>query len=213
MVAGCGIPQITFLAPPQLGSVNILPPAVTFTHDPRNDFEGFRGYEIYYKFYPSVNAQTQFTNDLSSIDVAGPQTVTSVLDQRGFYRIFASGRDTLPAIEISASERGLAFDVSIQFQFTTTGEPAKATWSATGPEAEELVRDQSIFEATEGEIGFPAPDLIPGAHPDLPDDSELDPPAVDMAIVILSYGNDFETFSSVYSQPAVVDELLEIVYQ
>jgi len=214
IAGGCGIPQFSFLAAPELQDSIPLPPAVTFSHDPSNDVDGFRGYEIYYKFYGSENAQTSFANDRASVEAAGPQNATTILRQRGFYRVFAEGSSDIPAIEIGASERALEFDVLIEFQFDAGGEPARATWDATGPESQELVRDQSIFGPSDGEPGFAAADLVPDAHEDVPASSEIGQSGtVDMAVVILSYGIDFDIFSQVYSQPVVVDQLLRIAYQ
>lgn len=191
-----------------------MPPSVTFAHSETNDVDGFRGYEIYYKFYGSADAPTEFDGDRSAIEAAGPQSATAVLRQRGFYRVFALGGATSPAIRIDPSERAVSFDVSIQFQFTATGAPALATWNATGPVEQELVRDQTIFDSSEDEPGFSAADLKPDVHEDMPSSSQIDQPgSLDMGVVLLSYGIDFDIFSPIYSQPVVVDQLLGVSYQ
>ena len=223
-VAGCGIPQISYLAPPIEGTTDTLPPIVRFTHDPLNDRDtvtyGFLGYEIYYKFYASASAQTQFDTDRASVEDAGPGTVVGVLGQRGFDRAYALDRPTRPAIRVEVPEPTdpddppLSVSVTIQFQFTSQADKhAEAQWTVGQAEVQSLIRDQDLLAAREPDLGFRIDDLEPGIHEDLPAATALTGSTISMAVAILAYGIDYNAFAPIYSTAIVADQLLEISYQ
>jgi hypothetical protein len=220
-VVSCGIPTTQFLGAPASSSVDYTvfsPPSVTFAHNVTdNSGENFLGYEIYYKFYAlTVNpSQSDFGTDLSIIRAAAPGTGTSTVENRGFRRIWLAD-DTdgiLPLVSVSSADAAIDFDVQIVFPDKASQlspEPATATFlSATA----ELARQPAAGLAGES---FESDDLSTDPNDsDIPAGIPSTDPAIHMAIVIFAYGTDNTggTFQPLYSNPAMVDQPLEIILQ
>lgn len=211
----CGIPQFIVLQEPEFVAVPVLTNEITLSHDTANDVDDFLGYEIYYKFYDPDGADSAFSSDEAAIATVGPGTAVSVLDQRGFNRVFsASDFGQIPTVKVSAVQRSQSFTFDISFPNSPGSTAAAAAVSTSTPPIEqELVRDVSLV-LTQGE-GF-APADLDYTDPDVPD---IDPPPADdtvpMAVVVVAYGVDFTngTFSQVVSTPLVIPELLEIFFE
>ncbi|MFW5776901.1 MAG: hypothetical protein ACOCZB_06410 [Spirochaetota bacterium] len=215
LAGACGIPQFVFLAPPELGGVNSLPPTVSFSHDEINDIDSFRGYELYYKFYdPNAgDVATAFSADRAAIEAAPPGSVVSTLVARDYLRVYAAGSNAPPALAIRTDERDEPFTVSVVFPDGATIDEAAAAWNTEGPRTVVLLRDQGELGDPTEPVGF-APSDITAADADTP--ATL--PAggtVEMGLAVAAYGIDYitGTFAELYSTAVVADQLLGVSYQ
>ena len=212
-VAGCGIPQFVFLAPPVLGEVTALPPSLTFSHSPDNDTDSFLGYELYYKLYDPNTAETAFAGDRSAIRSASAATVVTTLGARNYRRVHAPGSDLKPVLRVTIAERGQAFTIALAFQQESpTG--GVATWSAGTVREIPLVRDQRFLQPPTP-VGFTASALTPATYPDLPARPEPDAGHFLMGLAVVSYGIDFVagTFGELYSTAIVPEHLFFMRYE
>lgn len=213
LIAGCGIPQFVFIAPPVLGVAEPVERTMTFGHSEDNDLDSFLGYEVYYKFYDPA-ATAAFADDRLAIRNASPGIVTTVLRTRGYRRVHerdATGRRP-PLIPVVGDERRQRFSVLLEFhQDPPTG--AVASWSVVEPRRVELVRDPAVTLTPQ--VGFTPSELTPGTPPDLPGTPEPDQGRFLMGLAVLSYGIDYVTgtFSELYSTAIVPDDLLWMGYQ
>jgi hypothetical protein len=221
LLTACGIPQIVFLAPPEIGTVEPLLATVPFEHDPENDTDSFLGYEVYYKFYhpeteEGVDGQA-FSSDRAAIIGSSPTSVSAVLASRGYSRVTGTEdpaeppSSNRPLIEIGASERGVPFSVTLEFPSSESA-TARSDGIATGPIY--LSRNDDYWPSPSEPLGFESTDVAPGAQADLPDD----PQPLDyylMGIAVVAYGIDYVTgtFAAIYSTADVTPNPLRIVYQ
>jgi hypothetical protein len=216
-VSSCGIPQIVVLEPATVDDVISLPATVQIQHVTSNDREDFLGYELFYKFYDPETSTEDFDSDSLAIENASPSSVLSVLTQRGYWRVSAINNTTQqPTIRVTPSERSLAFTITVTFPDNqlSTGEDALAEWSATTPNTEALGRDTTLFQLPEtfqpNELDVEAP-----TDPDIPEGITDALGTLPMGMVVVAYGNDFTngSFATVYSEPTVIPDLLDIFYQ
>jgi hypothetical protein len=217
-VCACGIPTAQYLGAPETASVDwtISPPTVTFAHNVTyNSGENFLGYEIYYKFYAySTNpSQSTFATDLAVISAAAPGTGTYTVENRGFQRIWqADDTDGIPPLIVVASDDS-ATDFEVQLVF-----PDKASPLSPDPAAATFL-DTTIELARTPESGVAGESFESDDISTDPNDSDVPPgiPSTDLAIhmgvVILAYGTDNTggTFQPLYSNPAMVEEPLELL--
>jgi hypothetical protein len=212
-VAGCGIPQFVFIAPPVLDDVVEIPPTMTFHHDPANDTDAFLGYEVYYKFYLPATAAGHFTDDRAMILNASPGTVITTLAARQYRRVHVLGSEAKPLIRITPQERGVEFTIRLEFQQEShTGGVAR--WSAATPRVVELVRDQRALGLPTPPVGYTRGELSPQtAYPDLPGSPDRD--HFQMGLAVVSYGIDYVTgtFGELYSTAIMPEDSLQMGYQ
>lgn len=92
-LSGCGLPSIPSLeAPLNPRTTGIDSPGqqiLTFDHNPNNDFDDFKGYDVYYKLYPppSSAAVSSLTSDESYIEDSPKDAGPGRLQARGFLRL------------------------------------------------------------------------------------------------------------------------------
>ena len=198
-------------------SIDRIGCSFVFSHDPENDVESFLGYELYYKLYdPSgeTDSQTLFASDAAAIEAAAPGSVVAVLTGRGYRRIYPETESVPPLIPIDPGDKASLFTVTVSFPdkaYIIGLEPASAEWLSSGVT---LLRDQSFAVIYGNETFFS--DQISTDDPDVPD--EAVDPTLDMGVVAISYGTDYEngTFAPVYSEPLVItdtENLLPIHYE
>ncbi len=236
VISSCGIPTTQFLGPPDGDTVSwtVSPPTVTFSHnDAENSTENFLGYEIYYKFYQFLPdpMNGEFGSDYAALVGAAPGSGKTAVEARGFHRVFEAG-DTvgdLPLVGIETPDPPIdpstKFDVEIAFPYRPSAlspAPALAVLldrnAPTGSDqlgSVQLVRDP-LGGTGLSEKSFESDD-ISTAPPDL--DIPLGIPQTDavihMAIVVLAYGIDYTggNFETLYSDPLIIEEPLEIILQ
>ncbi len=219
LLAGCGIPEFAYLAPPIPGTVTELPPTVTFSHSVDNDTDSFFGYELYYKFYDPETGEQPFQADRTAIQNAAAGVVASTITARGYRRIQRLDSDARPTLAIPALDGAIPFTVTLRFQQEPEPEPqtpqtgAVASWTGDAKRQVALVRDQAALGNPTPPLGFTEEDIVPGVHLDL---SGLEPNGLGlrMGLVIVSYGVDFATgrFGEIYSTAVVPENQLRIFY-
>ena len=87
-LTACGLPTIAFLEPPDspgVGGGNPENRILTFQHNPANDIDDFRGYEIYYKLY--YEDSTAVASDESFIEATPRRVGPGRLEARNFSRV------------------------------------------------------------------------------------------------------------------------------
>ena len=230
-ISSCGIPTTHFLGPPNQDTVSwsvFAPPSVTFAHNVTdNSGENFVGYEIYYKFYQHTAnpSDGDFGDDYATLAAAAPGSgITTLQDSAfGFRRIWKAG-DTvvnLPLISINSTEPptdpATPFDVESVFPDRISAlspDPAQAIFlDRTGENSIKLVRDPEAAPGPSGKT-FESEDISTDpADPDIPAGIPPTDDRIHMAIVILAYGLDYAggTFQPLYSDPLIVEQLLEII--
>lgn len=229
VISSCGIPTSQFLGPPDREDVSwsvFAPPTVTFAHNVTdNSGENFRGYEIYYKFYPYLPAPMdgEFGTDRTALNAAASGSGKSTLDALGFYRIF--GRlppeedgeivEVPPLISIDQADSATPFPVELLFPNRVSVLSPDSARTLFLTSTVYLLRDQQAGTLL-SEKTFESDDL--STDPNDPDIPAHIPPTDDrihMAIVIMAYGTDFTggTFESIYSDPLIVEQPLEIILQ
>jgi hypothetical protein len=123
LITACGLPTIPFLAPPQnpgSSGLNEENTPLTFEHNPENDIDDFRGYDLYYKLY--LDSQTdEIAADASFIDSTPTQPGPSRLTQRGFVRA------------VAATERNAADRTTVETLLTGDGIPHLPTAPTATP--------------------------------------------------------------------------------
>ena len=219
-VASCGIPTTQYLGPVDADSIvwTASPATVTFEHNALdNSTENFLGYEIYYKFYAQTPNPTdgQFGTDLAVIDAAAPGTgLNTVLNQQ-FRRITGANTASVvaPLIPVDPSDSTGVFAISLIFPDKASQLSPDPTTAQYLAEVIELARqpDTGLFGET-----FESDDLTTS-----PNDADIPagiPPTdlfIHMGIVILAYGTDNTggTFQTLYSNPQMVLQPLEIILQ
>lgn len=118
LFASCGLPQLTFLAPPTSVSIaDEAPPVIRFSHDTVNDSDSFRGYTIYYKFYDNAANDTGCRSDRDYI-TGTPITINpDRLRSRGYHEVILNDTklDTKLDTIIPISNRSTAsrWDITI----------------------------------------------------------------------------------------------------
>jgi hypothetical protein len=86
----CGLPSISTLEPPVNPRVSSIDSPglqiLTFDHNPNNDFDDFKGYDLYYKLYPPAGsaASSSISADESYIETSPLDTGPWRLQARGF---------------------------------------------------------------------------------------------------------------------------------
>ena len=234
LVVSCGIPTSPFLG--SLDREDVVwsvfaPPSVTFAHNVTdNSTENFRGYEIYYKFYQYTPAplEGEFGADRAVLDAAASGSGKSTVEAHGFRRVWEAGDivGAPPLISIAPSESATAFDVELIFPDKISALlppdpvppdptiPAPASALFLGGNVE-LVRDPQGGTEPTGKT-FESDDISTDPNdPDVPAGISPTDDRIHIAIVILAYGIDFTggTFGSIYSDPFMVEEPLEIILQ
>lgn len=131
---GCGLPSIPTLEPPlnpRIGGIDS--PGlqfVTFDHNPNNDFDDFKGYDLYYKLYPppSASAASSITSDEAFIESVPKDTGPGRLQARGFLRLIPvtnrSGdatsvaslitADVAPSLPIDPTDSSITFSLDLR---------------------------------------------------------------------------------------------------
>jgi len=242
LLVSCGLPTIPFLAPPQnagfsdTGGLNEENRALTFEHNPANDIDDFRGYDLYYKFYLDSQSD-EITADTSFIDTTPTQPGPSRLTQRGFVRAIAvTERDTatrgivesvltgdgIPHLPTSPTATPLEYLIDLT---STLGDDPDAdvvvSWEAGGGRARGF-RRRSIS----GDFGADPQSSLAGfwnrstyrsfdwdlRQMNLGQTLEEDPP--DRLVIIwyvLAYGIEGTDFSGYYSEPLRLDRAVIVL--
>lgn len=211
---GCGIPQYIYLSPPILESATFDDLEVVFSHDPANDTDSFQGYELYYKFYdPQESPDVAFAADRALIESAVPANVITILANNGFLRVYTSPTESRPALPVPLADRGVEFQITLQFPKAVT-DPAEAaaTINTTVPQVPSLLRDQAFLIAS-GDETFAVLQMDPSdldlSTADLAGYPE---PTVPMGLAILSYGIDSSRFIPIYSEAVLLQSTLNLFY-
>ena len=96
LLSSCGLPTYAYLYPPEAYTTRNDPDNqendIIFWNAYNNNSSIFSGYEIYYKIYDPLNASasdTSYLTDISAIE-ASTTTYTTVLENKGFSRLFVS---------------------------------------------------------------------------------------------------------------------------
>ena len=129
---GCGLPSIPFLAAPVnpgLATPTNLSPVLTFEHNPSNDIDDFRGYELYYKIYAD-ESDPAIQTDEQAIAATPVSPGPARLEQRGFVRavvvtersdagpVYAiSGDrfgDDIPHLETSPTSTAISYEINLR---------------------------------------------------------------------------------------------------
>lgn len=90
---GCGLPEVQSLEPPVNPQISgIDSPGLqilTFQHNNGNDFDDFKGYDLYYKLYPPAtsSAPSSLSSDESYIESTPKDAGPDRLLARGFLRL------------------------------------------------------------------------------------------------------------------------------
>jgi len=88
VVSACGLPTISYLAPPTALSpdgINNENSILRFTHNGENDGDDFRGYELYYKLY--LETDTSIDTDETEIEETPRETGPGRLEANDFVRL------------------------------------------------------------------------------------------------------------------------------
>ncbi|MFP4113191.1 MAG: hypothetical protein ACOC0Y_00120 [Spirochaetota bacterium] len=221
-LSGCGIPQLVFLAPPDLDS-RVGPPAdVEVEHDAVNGIDSFLGYELFYKFYnPDTNQGRDgntFSADRTAISNAAPSAVASTLASREYHRVYGrteSGSPTFtsrPVLAVPLAQRGSQFQIDIAFPASAGDGPAIADWGGVTLDSVSLYRHEQFWPSSDAPIGFDQNEINPNTQGDLPDPA--DTPQYLLGLVAVSYGINYVTgdFAEVYSSAEVIVQPIVIPY-
>ncbi len=121
LLAACGLPTIPFLEPPVAVSDSDV--EIEFEHDTTNDIEEFRGYELYYRFYPATtDGEDQWRNHNDAILDSPRSPNPNRLTARGYRRIRDAQDRGSPLIQ-AADIRGESFLVRMMFPFDPDDDP------------------------------------------------------------------------------------------
>ncbi len=113
--AACGLPTIPFLEPPVAVSDSDI--EIVFEHDTTNAIEEFRGYELYYRFYPATtDGEDQWRNHNDAILDSPRSPNPNRLTARGYRRIRDARDRSAPLIQ-AAGIRDESFQVRLMFPF------------------------------------------------------------------------------------------------
>lgn len=219
LVAGCGIPTFTYLAPPESSRIDVEKgiSQVTFQHNAAdNNPDIFRGYEIYYKLYDDPNDQSAFDADRNAITAEPEITGLTRLNANGFHRIVKSDRTapTLlmhPDIRDDAFTIELNFDESVSRENSNVGSNASANWRVDSEGIDEEVallrsaldtsnRPKSFFPLDDTAYDYDVdPDLVSLSDPQY----TITNSRLAIGLFVLAYGLD-EDFSPAYSIPVTL---------
>lgn len=125
LLCSCGLYSYPYIHEPSLigGTATSGRPYVAILHDGDNDPSVFRGYEIYYKFYNAVTAETDHSRDDKSIfSVSNPDY--SALVAAGYKRCrtekLYKKDTTTPMFKVPTDDRDDDFELSLRFDTVTT---------------------------------------------------------------------------------------------
>ncbi|MFP4534520.1 MAG: hypothetical protein ACLFNP_02275 [Spirochaetaceae bacterium] len=217
MGSSCGVPTISYIAEPiyQRGTGDIL----EFKHNPENDSQDFKGYDLYYKIY-NANDTDSIDSDRSYIEGADTPG-TSRLVVRNFLRMVrtdsgepgGTGQREPPVLPVSLGARDSSFTVLVDFS------AAEGTVVARNPGESEtevflyrqnvLLTDQTPATEFDRFLDPDAFEYIPGA-PEEENDADLAEMLTDeydetntyeAAVAVIAYGIDATNFQQIYSIP------------
>ncbi|MFW6228395.1 MAG: hypothetical protein ACOC2V_02955 [Alkalispirochaeta sp.] len=134
LFGGCGLPSIPVLeAPVNPGISTIDSPGLqilTFDHNRNNDFDDFKGYDLYYKLYPPAGSvvDSSISGDESYIETVPKDTGPGRLQERGFMRLVPvtnrAGEpesilstiegDSIPSIPFAPTDEGITFSLDLR---------------------------------------------------------------------------------------------------
>ncbi|MFW6338055.1 MAG: hypothetical protein ACOC25_03945 [Alkalispirochaetaceae bacterium] len=216
--SSCGVPTISYIAEPiyQRGTGDTL----EFEHNPENDSQDFKGYDLYYKIY-NANDTDSIDSDRSYIEGADTPG-TSRLVVRNFLRMVrtdsgepgGTGQREPPVLPVSLGARDSSFTVLVDF---SAAEGTVVTRNPGESETEVFLYRQNVLltdqtPATEFDR-FLDPDAfqyIPGA-PETENDADLaemlggeeydETNTYEAAVAVIAYGIDATNFQQIYSIP------------
>jgi len=133
-LGGCGLPSIPVLeAPVNPGISTIDSPGLqilTFDHNRDNDFDDFKGYDLYYKLYPPAGSavDSSLRSDESYIETVPKDTGPWRLQARGFMRLVpVTNRagdpdailsviqgDVIPSLPLDPTDNGITFALDLR---------------------------------------------------------------------------------------------------
>ncbi|MBQ7747235.1 MAG: hypothetical protein IJT92_07325 [Spirochaetia bacterium] len=125
LLCSCGLYSYPYIHEPSLigGTATSGRPYVAILHDGDNDPSVFRGYEIYYKFYNAVTAETDHSRDDKSIfSVSNPDY--SALVAAGYKRCrtekLYKKDTTTPMFKVPTDDRDDDFQLYLDFETIIT---------------------------------------------------------------------------------------------
>lgn len=220
ILAGCGLPNIVFLAPPievtSIGGVDSR--IVLFRHDASaNNFDDFLGYELYYKLYTEADPQADL--DRENINDNLPPT-ESGLTGLGFRRFVALDSDTVlandrPHISTSDFDRGASVVFSIDLREDVLSPTGDITVSWTNGSSVTVTK-QLRRNHTNSAILNPADALSFWTQADYSDSHQdysfgANPTRLEIVVAVLSYGISPSDLSQVFSEPLALDPSVLII--
>ncbi len=210
MGSGCGLPTISYLAEPLNAGLG-LGNTFHFTHDSTNNNTGdFLGYQVYYRFYDSSSASNLTTdqNDIESSTTPG----IALIQSRGYRQILPDQTAGLPVtpplIPFTTAEKAQPIVVTLDFNPDITT-PIDATASTSdGVLTVKLKRNNPVYPApnTDTLKSFLTNDYTTVDN-DIPPDVTLGSGSVTIALVVVSYGFDFASFTPMYSVPVFLGNI------
>ncbi len=227
VVLSCGLPSISFLAPPEALSPsgsNEENYILRFRHDGDNDGDDFRGYELYYKlYYPDDSA---ISSDESSIEATPRDVGPGRLEARGFIRVAPTRLsvnggsfstvtdDSAPLLPLAPTGSGVEFRIDLRSPdargLSDEDTHMLVSWDDGGNSNLLEMRRRSTADAAVGDplndyegfwdsSEYVSGDFDVGEMLSLP----LPSPIGNLTIVcyVLTYGIDASNFNPYYSEP------------
>lgn len=222
----CGLPTISYLAPPlnpSFDGVNEENYILQFEHNPDNDTDDFRGYEIYYKLYEPDAALID--SDESYIESTPTTSGPGRLEARHFLRAAPTisaingaeaivTDDTAPSIELSPTGTVIEFELDLRTPNTRSladdDTHIIVSWTEEGDTHTLELRRRSTEDSS---VGSPLDDYDGfWDEPEYADDDYdiaqmisggVSSPVGKLVIVlyVLTYGIDATDFNPYYSEP------------
>ncbi|MFW6251197.1 MAG: hypothetical protein ACOC47_08800 [Alkalispirochaetaceae bacterium] len=215
--SSCGVPTISYIAEPiyQRGTGDTL----EFEHNPENDSEDFKGYDLYYKIY-NANDTDSIDSDRSYIEAADTPG-TSRLVVRNFLRMVRTdsgepggrGQREPPVLPVSLGARDSSFTVLVDFSAAegtvVTRNPGESETDVSLYRQNVLLTDQTPATEFDRFLDPDAFQYIPGA-PETENDADLaemlreeydETNTYEAAVAVIAYGIDATNFQQIYSIP------------
>lgn len=229
--SSCGLPTIPFLDPPRRAdppyegsSDNAI---LYFDHNPSNDIDDFKGYELFYKFY-TRDQRTQIDDDANEIasDTGAPNP--RLLSRHGFVRAVAVSEsgpadpdslrdintDQKPHLPTPPTTTEITYEIDLQIDNRNSDQDVYVSWNQGGEKARGFRRrntpegEEPTFSDPTDTPSFWNPDTYTPEDEDIKKmglSEELEsgiPDSFYIVWYVMSYGIDGRTLSAnLYSEP------------
>lgn len=228
-LAGCGLPTISFLAPPSARSpdgINNENYILGFTHNGDNDGDDFRGYELYYKLYEENDGTID--SDEEEIAETPRETGPGRLEANDFVRIAPTRLwidggapititdDSAPLLPLSPTGTAVQFSLDLRSPDTRNLDDADThivvSWT-DGDEERQLelrrrsISPNSVSDPLDDYQGFwDGPSYLTNDYDTsrmFGDSNPLpeQPGRLVIVIYVIAYGIDANDFNPYYSEP------------